>query len=194
MFFLNSNTGFISGKGFFRKTSDGGESWTDVMGPVTGNINDVSFKNALEGYAVSDNGKYYKSVDGGTTWTPMQSATDEHLKRIYFAGSECYAKCLTPVFLDLSTGNRAFMVPDSAKNFLFLDDGRCIGVGQHFEEGFLPYGDVFLTNDSWATFSQKKYNPQSEAMNVMAVSKTRDGRVVIIGSGAINTSVIELLY
>jgi hypothetical protein len=75
-----------------------------------------------------------------------------------------------------------------------LNDIKCIGIGQHYETGYLPYGDVFLTNDAWATFSQKKYSPQSEAMNVTAIANVEDGRVIIIGCGAINTSVIELRY
>jgi len=44
MFFLNNTTGFISGKLLFRKTVDGGQSWSEVMDPISENINDVSFK------------------------------------------------------------------------------------------------------------------------------------------------------
>ena len=194
MFFLNNTTGFISGKKLFRKTTDGGETWSEVMGAVSENINDVSFKNADEGYAVSDNGKYFKSVDGGNTWQSRLSNTSDHLEKIYFAESRSFAKCRANVFVDLGTGNKAFTVPDSAFNFLFLNESRCIGIGQHYEIGFLPYGDIFLTNDAWATFNQKKYSPQSEAMNVTAIAKVKDGKVIIIGVGAINTTVIELQY
>jgi hypothetical protein len=140
------------------------------------------------------NGKYYKSADGGQTWQPIQSNTSDHLKKIYYAESKSFAKCRTNVFIDLSTGNKAFTVPESAFNFLFLDGNRCIGIGQHYEAGFLPYGDIFLTNDAWGTFSQKKYNPQSEAMNVTAIAKVRYGEVIIVGCGTINTTVIELRY
>ncbi|MCE5348151.1 MAG: YCF48-related protein [Bacteroidales bacterium] len=194
MFFISNKTGFISGKKLFRKTTDGGQTWSEVMDQVLENIADVSFKNAGEGYATSDNGKYLKSADGGKTWQSMQSNTSDHLKKIYFAGSKSFAKGRTKVFIDLSTGNKAFSVPDSAFNFLFLDDKRCIGIGQHYEVGFLPYGDIFLTNDTWAMFSQKKYSPQSEAMNVTAIAKVKNGKVLIIGSGTINSTVISLRY
>jgi photosystem II stability/assembly factor-like uncharacterized protein len=194
MFFLNNNYGFISGEKLFRKTIDGGKTWSDVSDPFSENITDVSFKNANEGYATSDNGKYLKSTDGGKTWQSMQSNTSDHLKKIYFAESKSFAKCRTNVFIDLKTGNKAFTVPDSAFNFLFLNESRCIGIGQHYEVGFLPYGDIFLTNDAWATFNQKKYSPQSEAMNVTAIEKVKNGKVVIIGSGVINSSVIVLRY
>lgn len=194
MFFLNNSTGFISGKKLFRKTADGGKTWSEVMGTITENINDIRFRNTGEGYAVSDNGKYFRSSDGGKTWQPIQSDAADHLKRIYFAGSGLYAKCRTGLFIDLTTGDAAFTVPDSAFSFLFLDEKRCIGIGQHYDTGFLPYGDVFLTNDAWATFSQKTYNPQSEAMNVTAIARVKDGEVKMIGSGTVNTSVIALRY
>jgi len=194
MFFLNNTTGFISGKKLFRKTTDGGQTWSEVMGGISENINDVSFKNAGEGYATSDNGKYYKSVDGGKTWLSMLSNSNDHLGKVFFAESRSYTKCRTNVFVDLSTGNIAFTVPESAHNFLFLSESRCIGIGQHYEVGFLPYGDIFLTNDAWVTFNQKKYNPQSEAMNVTAIEKIINGKVLIIGFGAVNTTVIELQY
>ena len=194
LYFLDNSIGFISGKKLFRKTTDGGRTWSEVMSAISENINDVSFKNADEGYATSDNGKYLRSVDGGNTWQSLQSNTSDHLKRIYFAESRSLAKCHTSVFVDLGTGNKDFTVPDSAFNFLFLNESRCIGIGQHYEVGFLPYGDIFLTNDAWATFDQKKYSPQSEAMNVTAIAKVKDGKVIMIGSGTINTTVIELRY
>jgi photosystem II stability/assembly factor-like uncharacterized protein len=194
LFFLDESVGFISGKKLFRKTTDGGRTWSEVIESVSENINDISFKNASEGYATSDNGKYLKSADGGKTWQSLQSNTIDHLKKIYFAESKSYAKCRANVFIDLGTGNKVFSVPDSAFNFLFLNESRCIGIGQHYEVGFLPYGDIFLTNDAWATFCQKKYNPQSEAMNVTAIAKVKKGEVIIIGFGVINTSVIELRY
>jgi hypothetical protein len=194
MFFLNNTTGFISGEKLFRKTTDGGQTWSDISGAVTENIYDVSFKNADEGYATSDNGKYLKSTDGGNTWHSIQSGTSDHLKKIYFAETKSFAKCHTNVFINLSTGNKDFTVPDSAFNFLFLNDSKCIGIGQHYEVGFLPYGDIFLTNDAWVTYTQKKFNPQSEAMNVTAIAKVKDGEVIIIGFGTINSAVIKLRY
>jgi len=124
----------------------------------------------------------------------MQANTDDHLKKIYFAGSKAFAKCRTSVFVDLASGDEAFTVPGAAFSFLFLDENKCIGIGQHYETGFLPYGDVFLTNDAWATHTQKTYNPQSEALNVTAIAKVKNGRVLMTGFGAVNTTVIELRY
>jgi len=54
MFFLNNTTGFISGEKLFRKTTDGGHTWSEVLSSVSQDINDICFKNSREGYAVSD--------------------------------------------------------------------------------------------------------------------------------------------
>ena len=194
LFFLNDTTGYISGEKLFRKTIDGGKTWSEVIDQVSGNIRDVAFKSANEGYAAADSGKYWKSDDGGTSWQPMQVNTADHLKRIYFAEEKILAKCLNNAFVDLETGERVCSVPEGASNFLFLDDTRCIGIGQHYEGEYLPYGDVFLTNDAWRTFVWKKYSPQSEALNITAIAAVKEGKVLMIGSGTVNMSVIELRY
>jgi len=194
LFFLNDTTGYISGERLFRKTIDGGRTWSEVIDHVSGNIRDVAFKSANEGYAATDDGKYWKSVDGGTNWQSMQVNTTDHLKRIYFAEEKVLAKCLTNAFVDLEIGERVCAVPEGAFNFLFLDDTRCIGIGQHYEGEYLPYGDVFLTNDAWRTFVWKKYSPQSEALNITAIAAVKKGKVLMIGSGTVNMSVIELRY
>jgi len=55
-------------------------------------------------------------------------------------------------------------------------------------------GDIFITNDGWENCVQKKYNPQSEAMNVTAIFKLKEGKIIIIGCGTVNSSVITLRY
>jgi hypothetical protein len=51
-----------------------------------------------------------------------------------------------------------------------------------------------MTNDAWVSFSQKSYSPQSEAMNVTAIAKPEDGKVIMIGCGTVNISIIQLVY
>ncbi len=38
LFFLDADRGFITGKKYFKKTTDGGLTWTDAAGPVTENF------------------------------------------------------------------------------------------------------------------------------------------------------------
>ena len=44
IFFLNNTTGFVSGEKLFRKTTDGGQTWLEIMGTPSENISDVCFK------------------------------------------------------------------------------------------------------------------------------------------------------
>lgn len=71
IFFINENTGFISG-GFNRKktlkTIDGGITWQEVL---TQEFGKIKFLNDQVGYAHRigySGGRMYKSIDGGNTW------------------------------------------------------------------------------------------------------------------------------
>lgn len=84
--FLNENTGFVVGgknalqagqyiKVSIKKTTNGGQSWTDV---VSGNgyiLKSIDFMDANNGLAVghgdANNGEIYKSSDGGNSWTKV---------------------------------------------------------------------------------------------------------------------------
>lgn len=84
--FLNENTGFVVGgknalktgeyiKVSIKKTTNGGQSWTDV---VSGNgyiLKSIDFVDANNGFAVghgdSNNGEIYKSTNGGSNWTKV---------------------------------------------------------------------------------------------------------------------------
>jgi len=111
-----------------------------------------------------------------------------------FAGSESLSKYRANVFVDLTMENVSFTVPHSTSNFLFLNENRCIGIGRHYETVFLPYGDIFLTNDTWRTLSQKTFSPQSEAIGFNAIGKVKNSQVIMIVNGVINSTVIELRY
>lgn len=71
VFFIDENTGFISG-GFNQKktlkTIDGGVSWQEVINQEFGQIqflnNQIGYANRIGYYG----GRMYKTTDGGTTW------------------------------------------------------------------------------------------------------------------------------
>lgn len=70
--FVDQNTGWISGEdGFIAKSSDGGETWADLMSGVTQNLYTLFFFNATTGWAAGykdDVAIIIKTVDGGETW------------------------------------------------------------------------------------------------------------------------------
>lgn len=86
--FVNSSTGWLVGSGQFHsvivgttitmynyrnqlmKTTDGGQTWTDVNLPVHdySGLNDLAFIDASTGWVVGEAGRIYKTTDGGASW------------------------------------------------------------------------------------------------------------------------------
>lgn len=86
IFFINENTGFISG-GFNRKktlkTIDGGITWQEVLTQEFGQIqfinNQVGFAHRI-GYT---GGRMYKTIDGGNTWN-INIDVDQSINSFHF--------------------------------------------------------------------------------------------------------------
>lgn len=183
MYFINNSTGFVVGQNLFKKTIDGGLTWTTVEGVKATNLYSVNFKNPAEGYISSDNGVYFKTVNGGNTWTQQQIQTDESLKGIYFSKSGIYIRAGNTL-VDINHSNTVINVPAGAnRGFLFLDDKRCIGIGQHYEAtGFWPYGDIYLTNNTWATSDKKSFR-LNDAIDISAIAKVNSHKSIALGVG-----------
>ncbi|MBA4318026.1 MAG: hypothetical protein C0412_06475 [Flavobacterium sp.] len=86
IFFINENTGFISG-GFNRKktlkTIDGGSTWQEVL---TQEFGKIQFLNDQVGYAHRIGyygGRMYKTIDGGNTWN-INFDVDEEINSFHF--------------------------------------------------------------------------------------------------------------
>lgn len=195
MYFINAARGFITGKNYFRKTLDGGKTWTGVPGVTAESFNDVSFKSANNGFATAADGKYFTSTDGGSSWQTLKADSSQGLGKIFHSAAGSFS--LTAIGLvDLSSGKLlpSAKIPAGAVRLLFLNDKNCIGIGQHYDTGFFPYGDIHLTNTAWSTSTTKTYRPFSEALDLRAMAKKSEGKVLIIGQAVMSTPVIELSY
>ncbi|MBL0309945.1 MAG: T9SS type A sorting domain-containing protein [Bacteroidetes bacterium] len=110
--FLDANTGFIAGKTtsgqdtmVFKKTTDGGTSWTnmkqgliDAGCPYNADIPSFSFLNQNDGYLANEN-KIYKTTDGGTTWTLDFTST-------FGGGSSTFTKILASSNVVMAVGGQ----------------------------------------------------------------------------------------
>ena len=81
-------TGFYQDFGYFHKTTDGGQTWTEqnTNNQQSTTINHVSFISNTTGF-YQDFGYFYKTTDGGQTWTEQntnnqQSTTINHVSFI----------------------------------------------------------------------------------------------------------------
>ena len=156
MHFLDNNKGFITGTRFFKKTTDGGHTWTNVR--FQQNVYyDVNFMNAYAGYATSSKGAYFKTTDGGNTWDSLQFQKQSRFTQIHYASNQTFLETAQDSVIGLGNNIAVMNIPQPAEKLLFIDADHAIGIGSHYESvGFFPWGDIFISNDSWKTFKQKK--------------------------------------
>jgi photosystem II stability/assembly factor-like uncharacterized protein len=72
----SASVAFATGRnGTLARTVDGGQTWTDLGVPTTGDVLDVSFPVPGTGYALDNAGSLLKSSNGGTSWGLLNTNT-----------------------------------------------------------------------------------------------------------------------
>ena len=87
LYFVNADTGFVVGDGIYR-TTDGGRTWTEVLGDPGYRFNAVHFANASSGLAVGLLGLIFHTRDGGLTWESQASSTGNTLWDVFLTSSD----------------------------------------------------------------------------------------------------------
>ena len=70
IYFINENTGWMGGQVRIMKTTNGGKSFID-SGRIEGDIQDIYFKNELEGLASGIASAFFKTTNGGENWVQI---------------------------------------------------------------------------------------------------------------------------
>ena len=70
LFFLNENTGWLVGSQVSMKTTDGGLSFKDSI-RVEGDLQDVYFKDSLNGVVCGDVATFFRTTNGGANWNQI---------------------------------------------------------------------------------------------------------------------------
>jgi photosystem II stability/assembly factor-like uncharacterized protein len=91
IYFLNSDTGYISGiingygtYGSVKRTMDGGASWTSIFTTFAVPYMDIHFVSDKTGY-ITDGTRIYKTEDGGNTWTSEVHLVSSTLIELHFS-------------------------------------------------------------------------------------------------------------
>jgi RHS repeat-associated protein len=70
MHLMSNNVGYAVGNnGNIIKTTNGGQSWTSISSPTSGQLKAVDFVDELNGYIAGNNGIIYRTTNGGISWT-----------------------------------------------------------------------------------------------------------------------------
>lgn len=85
VYFINQNTGYVSGNGVILKTTNMGATWEIQNIQFTGVLFSICFTDVNTGYVVGDSGAVFKTTDAGSNWFPKNSTTTINLRGISFA-------------------------------------------------------------------------------------------------------------
>lgn len=101
VFFVDADHGFAAGdNGKVIKTTDGGDSWTEVSISSTGQIRDIHFLDQDKGWAVmgdlnnsETSGELWKTVNGGQSWDKVTYTSTRARMGICFADTNTGWAC-----------------------------------------------------------------------------------------------------
>jgi hypothetical protein len=192
MYFKNENEGYITGNKLFIKTIDGGQNWTNVLTAADEDFKDVNFKNNNFGIATVNTGDYYRTTNGGASWQSIELNRSYNLNEIYFVCGKTLIKSGNQL-VDIESSS-TITLPNPVHKLHYLNATKCIGIGQHYEIGFFPYGDILLTNNNWETFLQKTYQPSTETMDFTAIAKVNNHKTMMIGTGQLEAKIVTIAY
>ncbi len=134
VYFSNANTG-VYGTNASRivRTTDGGETYTEVFNSSSNAIWGLSFVNASTGYGCTSSGKVVKTTNGGVNWGFQNTPLTENLYEIYFPNENTgYVACWSGKILKTTNGGLTYAGQTGSevpKNF---------ELGQNFPNPFNP--------------------------------------------------------
>ncbi len=152
IFFLNANTGFLSGNNIVLKTSNGGINWQIISQTFGGTS--VSFINANTGIVCE--GTLYRTINGGATWVNSNLSS---LKAVYFYNSLTgYAVGDNSQALITADAGQNWFVQNIPLNYnkfnkiLFTSPGTGYVIGGR--QYFPFYGVIYKTTNSGGNWRQ----------------------------------------
>ena len=87
LFFLNSQTGFMTNSSLIHKTTNAGVNWVRYDIPFAGTLSSVYFTDSATGYISAYSGKIFKSTNGGINWFELNSGCSQLLYSVKFVNS-----------------------------------------------------------------------------------------------------------
>lgn len=196
--FLNKDVGFITGVGFFKKTIDGGQTWTSIrperLSPTQFRVfRDVNFRNGLEGIVTSGNDCYYKTIDGGNTWDSIPYAGGSRFSDIYYVGNKVLVRKNGDTVLDLNNSIVPMKMAPTVGKLLFVDDDQhCIAIGHHTVGDFDVKSEIFVTNNGWRSFAYS--SPDSSAGPLPCLARFSFKKAMTIGFSGYSAWAIVLKW
>jgi len=183
-----NNSAFIGGgtysnSGIILKSSDGGQTWSEIELGSLKNVNDIELKNGF-GYFVGENGSIFKTIDGGTSWQASSSNITSSLYGVAVLNDNTAIAVGSPGKILRTTNNGVSWSLISCpvnlpiNNVLFIDEVIGFGVCHN--------GTIIKTTDGGLSWTSTVIN---EASSLMTICKNGGDIYVADMSGQIFKSI-----
>lgn len=119
IFFLDSNTGFISCRGgYLFKTTNQGVVWNELATTITDDLSSIHFPTSNIGYvSISYSSSILKTINGGNSWTLLNLGQLIGVNDLYFTDeSTGYLACGNSKILKTEDGGSSWDVFDFGTN------------------------------------------------------------------------------
>ena len=179
MFFLDNNTGFITGRYLFIKTTDGGQSWTSLKTNAFDDFYEIIFKNNNEGYVSSQVGAYFKTIDGGVSWNKIKTKWNA-LFSFCIAENKVLVGTDVETLSDMDDLNLSYPKPNPSQKLLDFNAQKAIGISARIDVDFASHGILYLTNNAWNTYTTKTYTNHEVAW-FSASAKMSSNKIMLLG-------------
>ncbi len=188
MFFLNKDTGWVSGEfnGQFSlyRTIDGGNNWNSQVFGISNNITSVQFLSTGEGWLCGENGLYASSSNYGVNWNYSSPSGINNFNAVYFIDTQNgYIAGDGGLLLNTSNGGTNWSpvtlpnaVDLNAVYFSNTSTGVVLGANKN----------IFYTTNGGLNWNSSS----ATATTGLAIKEISNANYIIVGlNGAIATSV-----
>jgi photosystem II stability/assembly factor-like uncharacterized protein len=114
VYFLDDNTGIIVGDSLIMRTTDGGETWTQLYSGIWTRFKGICFASSTTGYVMGSYGHLLKTTDTGQTWNAVNSGTGLYLFAGYFPTTQLgWIACDAGLIIHTTNGGSSWEPQDS---------------------------------------------------------------------------------
>lgn len=152
--------------------------WTQLTSGTTNMLNAVFFPTTDTGYVVGELGTILKTTDGGVNWIPQTSGTTSDLNDIFFINAN-YGYAVGGGGIE---GN-ILRTTNGGDNWTIINGGPHNLTGVFFNDDSTGYvsglanGNIYKTNDSCNTLSQKPCVPNAYILRTLFFTSIDTGYV-----------------
>jgi len=155
------------------RSTDAGNSWSQLTSPVAADWYGVAFANRTDGWVVGDSGRIYYTNDAGDTWALQTSGTTETLYSANcYTGLYCWAVGANGVVVSTTNGGLTW-TKQTLVSGATLDDVWFVNEDTGWVVGWLSNDEplVYKTADGGGSWTD-------QSANIMAAGLTTEARGV----------------